>query len=355
MDIEFHYYMTYLIAARAGFPPPEAAIVAQAAQEIDDNHIPIAVNTGAPDSYLSAITQTMNILQPHHTRKVYPIFHFIPGDPDAPGAQRKDRLRSGWVTTPNSPLANALIDTALRSRNLYRIGASAHAFADSWAHQNFVGGSDVYNEMPDASVAKRIEDDIAVLRIGHALAGHQPDIPALIWTDERLVEPTIDNTDRFMDAAYHLFRKFYEFRHGTAEGKEFEAAASSLLKDLRADIGPSSKTCVRCDPMRIQRYRLRALEPAYGGAPIPDYVEARWSDEAFVEKHEGLKTKIAEFVGKHAGIAGDILEFGTRMQYSWADPSGYRDTHWYRFQEAVKSHLDECWGVLKTRFPELTD
>ena len=24
MDIEFHYYITYLIAARAGLPPPEA-------------------------------------------------------------------------------------------------------------------------------------------------------------------------------------------------------------------------------------------------------------------------------------------------------------------------------------------
>jgi hypothetical protein len=355
MDIEFHYYMTYLIAARAGFPPAEAAIVAQAAQEIDDNHIPIAVNEGTSSAYLSAITQTMNILQPHHTRKVYPIFHFIPGEPDSPGTRRKDRLRSGWVTTPNSPLANELIDTALRSKDLYRIGASAHAFADSWAHQNFVGGSDVYNEMPAETFSQRIEGDIALLRIGHALAGHQPDIPALIWNDDRLVEAAIDNTERFMDAAYHLFRKLYEFRHGTAEGKEFEAAASGLLKDLRSDIGPSSTKSVRHDPMRIQRYRLRALEPAYGGTAMPDYVQARWADEAFVEKHAGLKARIAEYIGKHTGFAGDILEFGARMQYSWADPEKYRDTHWYRFQEGVKAHLDECWGVLKTRFPELKE
>ena len=34
MDIEFHYYMTYLIATRAGFRPAEAAVLAQAAQEI---------------------------------------------------------------------------------------------------------------------------------------------------------------------------------------------------------------------------------------------------------------------------------------------------------------------------------
>jgi hypothetical protein len=39
MDIEFHYYMTYLIAVRAGFTPADSTIVAQSAQEIDDNHI----------------------------------------------------------------------------------------------------------------------------------------------------------------------------------------------------------------------------------------------------------------------------------------------------------------------------
>jgi hypothetical protein len=355
MDIEFHYYMTYLIAARAGFAPADAAIVAQAAQEIDDNHIPIAVNEGSPGAYRSTITQTMNILQPHHTRKVYPIFHFIPGEPDAPSAQRKDRMRSPWVTTPNSPLANELIDTALRSKDLYRIGASAHAFADTWAHQNFVGASDIYNEMPGVSLSQRLESEIALLRIGHALAGHQPDIPALIWNDDRLVEPTIDNTERFMGAAYHLFRKLYGFRNGAALGKEFEAAASALLKDLRADIGPSSARIARLDPMRIQRYRLRALEPAYGATAMPDYVQACWADEAFVEKHAGVKARIAEFIGKHTGFASDVLEFGARMQYSWADPKNYRDTHWYRFQEGVRAHLEECWELLKVRFPELND
>jgi hypothetical protein len=48
MDIGFHYYMTYLIATRAGFRPAEAAILAQPAQEIGDNHILIAVSKGTP-------------------------------------------------------------------------------------------------------------------------------------------------------------------------------------------------------------------------------------------------------------------------------------------------------------------
>src|ERR1019366_8208639 len=110
MDIEFHYYMTYLIAARAGFSAADAAIIAQSAQEVDDNHVPIEVSIGTPYAYLSVISQTMNILHPKHNERIYPIFHFIPGEPDAPSAARRDGLKSVWVTTPNSQLANDMLD-----------------------------------------------------------------------------------------------------------------------------------------------------------------------------------------------------------------------------------------------------
>src|SRR5579864_3627685 len=183
MDIEFHYYMTYLIATRAGFEPAEAGIIAQSAQEIDDNHILITVGKGTPSAYDGIITQTMNILRPHHARRIYPIFHFIPGEPNAPSARRKDGLSSAWVTTPNSPLANEMLDTALKSGDLYRIGASTHAYADTWAHQNFLGKDDAYNELPSETLVERIEGSVSLMRVGHALAGHLPDIPGLIWTD----------------------------------------------------------------------------------------------------------------------------------------------------------------------------
>ncbi|MDA8104143.1 MAG: hypothetical protein M0Z71_02065 [Nitrospiraceae bacterium] len=37
MDIEFHYYMTHLIALRAGFKPDDAFKIAYASQYTDDN------------------------------------------------------------------------------------------------------------------------------------------------------------------------------------------------------------------------------------------------------------------------------------------------------------------------------
>jgi hypothetical protein len=350
MDIEFHYYMTYLIAARAGFSPAQASLIAQSAQEIDDNHIPVSVSGGTPAAYENAISQTMNILHPHHNEKIYPIFHFIPGDPDAPSARRKDDRRSSWVTTPDSPLANEMLQTALKSGDLYRIGASSHAYADTWAHQNFVGKDDVCNEIPDGPLLDRIEGRISLLRIGHALAGHAPDIPGLIWTDGRLADPTVDNTTRFLDAANHLFRRLCTCTHGNAD---VAGLAASLVNDLKADIGPSSKVSVRRDQARIARYRQRALKRDYGSTAIPDYREAQWADAAFVEKHGGVAEKLAKFVAHHTGLAGDILEFGTRMEFNWQDPDNYSDTHWYKFQEAVKSHRDECWSVLERRIPEL--
>jgi hypothetical protein len=78
-------------------------------------------------------------------------------------------------------------------------------------------------------------------------------------------------------------------------------------------------------------------------------------DAAFVEQRADFVTRIESYVAEHAGIAGDILAFGTRMPYSWKDPSRHRGTEWYRFQEAVKAHLDECWALLTSRFPDMVN
>lgn len=353
MDIEFHYYMTYLIAARAGYAPGDAAIIAKAAQEIDDNHIPITVSAGTPEAYLSVLSQTMDILHPHHAARIYPIFHFIPGDPDAPSARRKDGARSAWTTTPNSVLANAMLDTALTSGDLYRIGASAHAYADTWAHQNFLGRDDVLNEMPDGGIVATLTQRVALLRIGHALAGHQPDIPDLVWQDGRLENPTVVNRDRFLAAAAHIFQKLRGARTGAAVPDD-DPDLHALVADLEADIGTPSQTSSP-PQTRIARYKARALGTPYGAVPMPEYNEGEWADAAFVEQRADLATRIEIYIAEHAGIAGDILAFGTRMPCTWKDPSHYRETQWFRFQAAVRAHLGECWALLMQEFPELSD
>ena len=174
MDIEFHYYMTYLTAARAGFAPPDAEIIAYSSQYVDENIHVLHIDRGKPTAYHNYITQTLNILKPkHELMRIYPIFHFIPGDPSAPTAQRKDGRQHPLNTTPNSENANLIFDDALQSRNLYRIGIAAHSYMDTWAHQNFVGYYDSFNAM-QGILNKTLPN------IGHADAKHNPDWPALV-------------------------------------------------------------------------------------------------------------------------------------------------------------------------------
>lgn len=355
MDIEFHYYMTYLIAARAGFKPADAAIIAQASQGVDDNHIPVEVQGGPSLPYRNELSQTMDISRPHHDARIYPIFHFIPGDPNSPTARRKDGRKHAWVTTPDSPLANEMLASALRSGSLHRIGASAHAYCDTWAHQNFVGRQDSFNVVPYAidGLVRKLTREIydTALQIGHALAEHMPDLPGLLWRDDRLAEEiaTISNRDRFADAAGHLFSKLYQHNRGAAPST---ADVSSLKADIIADIGQHDVNNARIDA-RIATYKKRALTPPYGHTAIPEYDIGRWSNAAFVEDQKSLATTLQQAVANEFGDFGDFLRDSQRVKCTWRDPHHFASTDWYKFQEAIRSHLDECWAILIKRIPDI--
>ena len=84
MNNEFHYYITYLIAARAGLSPGEAFTVAYSSQYVDDNDMVFEIWNQQGETYANYISQTLNILRPKmELFRIYPIFHFIPGEPKA--------------------------------------------------------------------------------------------------------------------------------------------------------------------------------------------------------------------------------------------------------------------------------
>lgn len=352
MDIEFHYYMTYLIAARAGYAPGDATIIAHAAQSVDDNHIPVRLVDEVGVGYENCISQTMDILRPHEDSLIYPIFHFIPGDPKATSAKRQDGVEHPMVTTPDSALANAMIDAALRSKNLYRIGVSAHGYVDTWAHQNFVGKRDTFNEFA-IGLWQRLKQEF--MAVGHAHAKHYPDLPGLIWEDERLVDSRVDNRARFLDAAGRLFTKFV---HQTKPGISDDALSkeiASLRADLDTDIGQRDDEDARKD-QRIENFIKRGQGREYGGSEIPTYVQGTWFSEAIVESRADVLSQmksqwsvpmLADLVDV-ADFATDVFANGNRQQVTWRNPAPliYKDGNWFKFQEAVKSHLTECSEML---------
>ena len=51
MDIEFHYYITYVIALRAGFNAEDSYVLAYSSQHTDDNTAIFKISQGTSDEY----------------------------------------------------------------------------------------------------------------------------------------------------------------------------------------------------------------------------------------------------------------------------------------------------------------
>ncbi len=372
MDIEFHYYITYLIAARAGLPPPEAVTLAWASQYTDDNTFMCTVDAGRPTEYRNYISQTADILKPRlDLMRIYSLFHFLPGDPQAPGAWRKDGAMHWLTTTPGSDNANDLLAAALATGNLYRIGIAAHAFADTWAHQNFVGYANPFNAFLKEDVATAIMPNV-----GHADAFFAPDEVDRRWEDPRLIHGPIDNRARFLAAADDLYRKLARHWDPALPPEELSRRAASLRDDLGRCFATSSpdptaalaasapdppaatpatsfdvlrpgvldpaEVARRAQEERLSRYRALAAQVTYGGRDIPPYDPDRWMDEALHEQVHGLRDR-SDFILSCLDLWPDV--------FTWRDRAGdaYRQTPWYQFQEAVKAHQRETWQLLANR------
>jgi hypothetical protein len=294
--------MTGIIAHAAGFSKDEAKTIATAAEYTDENDEILMVKDRRNGKvYENYISQTMNILKPkHRLMRIYPIFHFIPGEPHADTARRRDGKMHLLNTTPDSEIANQLIDEAIKvtgETRLYRIGIATHAYVDTWAHQNFVGWFDYFN-----NVGLDFKPDI-----GHADAEHHPDWPSHRWEDARLVEGAVYNTDRFMAAAKKLYEK-----DRTAMQNNAPAAAWSELENKLVDaMGPLFSGSINWyKDQRMDAYRR--LAPWIG-----EFDEAEWRDAA-IEK---------DFPGHFISGSG-----------TWREDVAPEETDWYRFQEAVKEH-----------------
>ena len=176
MDIDFHYYATYVAARFAGYPANHATVIASAAQSIDENGRHVLVDdsvgmttglTGVPDDFeiraepngpslhTFRVQMTFQGLGDIGTSatdtvaSIWPVYHFLPGnflpnnipaDRAQPSAQLRAVARSGppvflssrwrprqfggsrtsadiahkfrWLCRPHSPLAIGIVNNA---------------------------------------------------------------------------------------------------------------------------------------------------------------------------------------------------------------------------------------------------
>ena len=313
MDIEFHYWITGILALKSGFTDKEARTIATASQYVDDNDLCYHVTdpeTG--EVYRNFVSQTMNILKPRNElMRIYPIFHFVPGDPLSDDCFRRDGKMHRLVTTPCNQNASTLLDEAFMAdeeTRLYRIGIATHSFVDTWAHQNFVGWYDYYNNIgldpkPD---------------IGHADAEHCPDWIGHRWQDGRLVDKEINNNLRFLSAAEALYRRYGEYlkRPGRPPG----TAWRTVQKELIAIMGSSYSG----DRKKDEKRRFTEYRKIVGW---PDFQESEWFDAA-------IHTDIRVGKDRHKGAKFSVF----KDSYAWKPDQDWKKTGWYNFQRSVKAH-----------------
>lgn len=325
MEKDFHYHIIYSLARCTGYDRDEAWIIAYSSQFVDDNNEgPFSVNGGEilfpkklhvhEGTYHPLMTQFLSpkSLDFYVQKYVYMPFHFFPGD----GRVSIKGKKNPYCVEPGSSRARRLLEGALESGDLYAIGIALHTYVDTWSHQNFTAYREDWNSVyPWYNVFKSY-----VPNIGHAEAGHAPDIISARWIDNRLGDDEIDNRTRAMEAIKSVFEVLSQARGGE-KWESVERAYWEIVKVKNYD----------------ERIKVNALfvEKKFN-EKIPYYDKSLWIGEALTctmwsdNWAEELVTEKGE---------DDLVRVSPR--------AGFKRSHWYLFQQAAKAHLARAMELVK--------
>ena len=344
MQIDFHHAVTYVTARAAGFDHDSADVVAHAAQYVDDATEGglIDFDNGAMYVRVSSAHKTVDLhfLDHHDNLQVSVPFHFLPGNRGkAAGEGTADRFIYRLVCTPNSPIANEMVDSAIRCQDrpysLHRLGIAMHTYADTWAHQGFAGVNHDVNLVDDAEeigsshfrggltdfLSHLIEH--AAPSMGHARAGVLPDFPFLRWRYRNGLGQEIvrDNTTLFEEAADWLCKAMQRYR-----AKDPAAVVPGLGpadKQVIHDLLASLRTTDADERHQKWLQQIQAGRFSFGSATVT-YSESAW-------KMEALPTSAVAVAAAGAGVSATIV---TPYHYSEA----FLESNWKLFHDALQLH-----------------
>lgn len=312
MQIDFHHATTYVVARDAGFKHEDADIIAYAAQYVDD-----ATSSGTVYfdncAVYNRISSAHKMLDPRNAEElanheVWMPFHFLPGNGGmAAGQNPSDSFIDKIVCTPNSPIALEMVRDAILEKNraygLHRLGVTMHVYADTWAHQNFVGVLHDINEVEDAEetdncgvfakgLAGILRDalDDAIPPLGHGRAQTFPDMPFLKWKYQNGRDATItrDNTADFLAAADHMCIAMKRYIAGNPD-----AVVTGLSDTTREQIKNMFTTTLLEDGEERHQKWLGAIREGTftvcGKVDIDDYLargKDSWKADALGTSHD---------------------------------------------------------------------
>ncbi|HTD03864.1 DUF6765 family protein [Undibacterium sp.] len=368
MQIDFHHGVTYLIARLAGFDFDEADIIAHSAQYVDDatNKGEIWFDNGMLYERIASAHKMLDYsnMQMLSNHRVWLPFHFLPGNsnepkPDSPPSLDAEAFAQRCVCRPNSApareLMRSVIERQARRYALYRLGIAAHVFADTWAHQGFVGFESKLNiarklqaendthhaqsfgEKAFALFGLNWDETVqglvgAMLPLGHGSVLSYPDRPYLKWRYENAFGQTVvrDNPRDFAEAAAELFQWFCRYR-------DYAAAPSAAL-DKTYPLPPQWDKLVQ---------NLGDITDE-----DPDARHVRWLDMArdgtfgFHEPVDYLESGVGSWKEMALGTEEDVNDNGDDKLPL---PPQFHNSHWKLFHDGLQAHR---FYVLHELLPE---
>jgi hypothetical protein len=354
MQIDFHHTATYVLARLAGFRHDDSCVIAYSAQYVDDatnggeirfiNHEPFdhiaSAHPVIPTSVEGVAGLATNFDNTLNAEAWIP-FHFLPGNGGLPAGQGGQySMRRRLICQRDSPVAKRMVEACVAAKihpnGLHRLGITAHVFADTFVHYDFVGLKDGINRVrrllhdPEEGFHAYKEDAesqiLAALPLGHGMVLTLPDQPFRKWgyVDRDGHSKIRENQEIFMHAAERLLDVLCYYR-GESGGTLLEADRGLLRWAFAAFMDEDEKARHRAW-MDLLAGKTAGRAFSFGPLSGAEAESLRYLPKGHGSwKFEALKTE------KSIDDPQDV--------FTWSE--AFETSDWKRFHEALKEHRAE--------------
>lgn len=220
MNIDYHFYATYAICRLAGMRDEAARTISYACQYTDDAKYEKDIEFEDGGRFVQQMSAhafiDMDVLSKSTGYDIFIPFHFLP-------CGEGDNLSKKLICKRDSAVANAMLEDCIltmeKPYGLHRLGIALHAYADTWAHEDFIGILNDLNEVDDIDLENLDQWDIEefftnrlipnfIPPIGHGEALTYPDEPYLKWSYKSgvtLKRQHVNNPEKFMECSTRIF------------------------------------------------------------------------------------------------------------------------------------------------------
>ena len=366
VQIDFHHTVTYVIARLAGFSHGEAGTIAYASQYVDDATNPgtIHFDNGTtydriasahpviPKSIPDAVGFEANLDNRLNVEAWLP-FHFLPGDGGLqPDVSTETDVVRRLICQCDSPIAARMVEACFRVKGqanaLHRLGITAHVFADTFVHYDFVGFNDEINRVEGLLHDQgegwfhAYKDDIesemsAALPLGHGMVLTLPDQPFRRWgyIDRDGHPKRRDNPAIFLAACERLLNVFQTFRG--------DGPCRPLGDGNRAVLQWAFTQCSSED----EKERHEAWMDLLAGGQADHQLSFEPLGEEALQSLRYVPKGVGSWKHQALGTEGWIDQLEEKFPYTEA----FERSDWKHFHDALKDHRNTVLDqILKKEF-----